>query len=117
MPCAHKRPRSAPVALQNLPRRTQERIDVEEAGGQALEQVRFIAADAEMVQLHLGTGPGLGPGPLEDGLVTVAIGHGQELVPAAGDKGYEADARAGTRGQANAPSQAEDWIENRAETI
>ena len=69
------------VAPERLDRSAQRGIGVEDAGRQALEQMRLVARDAEMAQFDLSLRPGEAGDAIERIGVPVFLGQGQRALP------------------------------------
>ena len=80
MPSSPEPGRPALVPCQELGRRPQRRIRVEDPVREALEQVRLVGLDPEVVQLDLGLRPGEGRGALEGGRLAVLVGQVEDLL-------------------------------------
>ena len=65
--------------------------------GEALEEVRLVGADAEMVELHLRLRPGQRDRALEGRRVVVLVGQVERFAARRRDQRPERDARRGSR--------------------
>ena len=74
-----ERRRLARAALEDVGGRPQGRIGIEDMIGEALEQMRFVRADAEMVKLHLRLRPGKRRRPLERHRIVMLVGQIEHL--------------------------------------
>ena len=79
MPYGHSPGAPRSVAGEHVRRRPQRRIRVQDPVGEALEEVRLVGVDAEVVELDLGLGPGEDRGPLERGRLAVLVGEVEDL--------------------------------------
>ena len=76
------RVRRGALLREQVRRRPQRRIRVEDPVGEALEEVRLVGVDAEVMELHLGLGPGERRGALERGRLAVLVGEVEDLARA-----------------------------------
>ena len=108
-----QRGRPAGLTAQHGRRRPQRPVGEEHAPGQALEEMRLIGADAEVMQLNLGLRPGQRGRAREGGRIAVLVGQVQRRLPAGRDQRREghADGRSGL--DAHPLPQADDRIQDR----
>ncbi len=87
----------APVGGQILRRGAERVIQIQQAVGQTLEEVRLVLGDPQVVELDLGVHPREGPLSLEGPGLPVLFRHLQGVVPRTGHQGREHDARGPAR--------------------
>ena len=117
MPWAHRPGAPRSLRASRPARRPQRRVRVEDPVGQALEEVRLVGVDPEVMELDLGLRPGQGRGPLEGGRLAVLVGEVEHLLARLGDDRGEdrVDGRAGR--EADPAAEAEDRVEHRADGV
>ncbi|MNF43877.1 hypothetical protein D3C84_249780 [compost metagenome] len=92
-------------------------IPIEQGGGQPLEVGPVGGLDVEMVQLHLGLGPGQRLGPLEGVAVVVLVDEIEQCRPRGGHQGPEGDMGAAARQDMDPLAQGEDGVEHCARGV
>ena len=103
-----------PLPLSNgLRRWTQRRRGVDDVPGQTLVLSCLAPVDAEVVQLHLGLGPGERGGALERADVVVLVDQIEDVLARRGDHRPEIDARRRSWRDPHPTAQGEDRIEHR----
>ena len=102
---------SAPYGVR---RRPQHGRGIDDVPGETLVLFCRTAIDAEMVQLHLGLGPGERGSALERAGIVVLVDQIEDVLPRRGDHGPEIDARRRTRRYPHPAAQGEDRIEHRS---
>jgi len=108
---------SALAYLQNVGRGPQRRIGVEREIGETLEEMRFVGADPEVMELHLRLGPRERHRSLKGGGVVMLV-HQVECVGASRcNHRPERDVYRGARRYSHATAKTKDWIENGADSI
>ena len=112
-----ERGRATGVTAEHGRRRPQRPLGVEHAPGQALEQVRLVGADAEVMELHLGLGPRQRGRALERGRVAVLVGEVQGHLTGGRDHRGEGDAHRRPGLDADPAPEADDRIEDRADRV
>src|SRR4029453_1632683 len=95
-------------------RRPQRRIGVEDAIGEALEEVRLVQLDAQMVELDLRLGARERDHAIEGRRIPIFVGEVDDGLARGGHHGGERDPRGGAGGELDAGPQAEDRGEHRA---
>jgi hypothetical protein len=93
------------VPLENVRRRPERRVGVENPRRDPLEEVRFVGIDVQVAQLHLRLRPCERRRPLERRRVAVLVRQLQRLVPQLRDGGRESDAAGRARLEPNPPPQ------------
>ena len=94
--------------------RTQHRRSVDHVSGKTLVLARLGSIDAEVVQLHLGLGPGQHGGALKRAHVMVLVDQIQRRLAGRGDHRPEINAGSRPRRNPHTPAQGEDRVEHRA---
>ena len=80
--------------------------------GEALEERRLVAGDAQVVQLHLSLGPRERGGTIERCAVAVLVGQVEHLAARRCDQRPECDADGRARWDPHAATEAEDRVEH-----
>src|SRR6185436_3976682 len=102
---------------QELRRLPQRRIEIEDAVGETLEEMRLVVRDAEVMELHLGSRAGEGHDALEGRRVAKLVREIEDDLTRRRHQRGEGDAGTGARLEADARPHAEDRIEHRARRI
>ncbi len=113
-PVSPQRSGALRLTRKDLRGRPQGPIRVENAAGEALEKMRLVRADAEVVLLHLRLRPGQGCGAVERRRIVIFLGEGEGLRTRRRDERREGSADGIARRQSHTAAQAHDRIEHRA---
>ena len=109
--------RAALVAGEQAGRRPQRWVRVQDPVGQALEEMRLVRLDAEVVELHLGLGPGEGGRPLERGRLRGTCRRGRAPRRATRRRPSRRSRGRSRRARADPAAEAEDRVEHRADRV
>ena len=102
------------MTCEDLRGRPEGPIRVENAAGEALEEVGLIRADAEVVLLNLRLRPRQRRGAVERRRIAILLGEVESLLARRRDERREGGAHGVARRESHAASQAHDRIEHRA---
>ena len=97
--------------------RSERPLRVENAAGEALEEVGLVGPDADMVQLHLSLRPRERGGTVERRRIVILLGKSQDLVPGRGHHRREGDPDRDARPKPYSETEAHDRIEHRAHGV
>ena len=118
MPCGHRPGAPRSFRASRLGRRPQRRIRVEDPVGEALEEVRLVGLDPEVVELDLGLRPGEGRGALEGGRLAVLVGEVEDLARATRRRRWRRSRAPWRPGASVHPAaEAEDRVEHGADRV
>ena len=92
--------------------RPQCRSRVDEVSGETLEQACLARIDAEMVELHLGLGPGERCRPFEGSGVAMLVDEVKQRFPRGCNQGPKGDLDDRTGCDSHAPAQGEDRVKH-----
>ena len=102
----------AVATTQHIGGRPQCRIVVEHVAGEALEERRLVARDAQVVEFHLPLRPRERGGTIERCAVAVLVGQVEHLAARRRDQRPERDTGRRARGDPHAAPEAEDRVEH-----
>ena len=100
------------VAPQDFRPGPQRGVGVQDPGGEALEELGFVARDAQVPQRALRVREGQREGARGGAGIVILVGHRQRAIPAYGHPRREGQAQETTGGQTDALSQADDRVQH-----